>query len=155
MAAHTRPEHIAVGIDGSPNSRAAVRWTLDHAGRGDTITLVHAWQTSPAAIDAGLAAPDDDTAAHALLAREQARARLLPGADDVTVTTHSVPGDPRERLHLLECDLLVIGARGCGRIEGLLVGSVATHLGRHPPCPLVIVPHGHVTPADHDARDTT
>jgi nucleotide-binding universal stress UspA family protein len=149
MTARSEAERIAVGIDGSPNSRAALRWALGHAQPGDTITLVHAWDSSPAMVDAGLAELDDDSAATGLLARECARAELLPRAQDVELATQAMQGDPRQCLHDLGSDLLVVGARGCGRIEALLIGSVATHLARHAPCPLVIVPHARVVPADH------
>ena len=36
-----RTERISVGVDGSLASRAAVRWALEHAGPGDSVTLVH------------------------------------------------------------------------------------------------------------------
>jgi nucleotide-binding universal stress UspA family protein len=151
MTTHPPAERIAVGIDGSLNSRAALRWALEHARPGDAITLVHAWQVSRASVDSGLSKPDDDRAACALLSRELARAQLLPRADDVALSAQPMPGDPRQRLHDLDCDLLVVGARGCGRLEGLLVGSVATYVARHPPCAIVIVPHDQITGADHDA----
>ena len=47
MNTQARPETIAVGIDGSLASRAAVRWAIDHARPGDTVNLVHAWKPSP------------------------------------------------------------------------------------------------------------
>ncbi|MBM3260608.1 MAG: universal stress protein [Candidatus Sericytochromatia bacterium] len=37
-------------------------------------------------------------------------------------------------------DLAVLGTHGCGGLARLLLGSVADHLARHAPCPLLILP---------------
>ncbi len=71
------PERIVVGIDGSPTSRAAVRWAIGHARPGDSVTLVHAWRASPAMVDAGLVDPED-AAARSLARHELTRAEALP-----------------------------------------------------------------------------
>lgn len=141
------PEHTAVGVDGSANSRAAVRWAVDHACEGDTITLVHAWQSSQTMVDAGLIGADDDTGARALLNREKVKAQQLPSRPGVTIEANLLRGDARSCLAGLDCDQLVVGARGHGGISGMLLGSVSAYLARHLHCPVMIVPH-HVSPAD-------
>ena len=50
---HRHPDRIAVGIDGSLWAHAAIRWAIDHARPGDTITLVHAWRAHDVAIYPG------------------------------------------------------------------------------------------------------
>ncbi len=37
------------------------------------------------------------------------------------------------------CDLIVMGRRGRGRVEGLLLGSVSAHLTGHTDCPVLTV----------------
>lgn len=140
-------EHIVVGVDGSSNGRAAIRWAIAHAGRGDTITLVHAWQNSPAMVDAHLIAADDDSGARALLEHERARAISLCCDREITIDALPVHSDPRDCLIGLDCDLLVVGARGHAGVTGLLLGSVSTHLARNTRRPLVIVPHEGPGPA--------
>lgn len=141
-------EHIVVGVDGSSNSRAAIRWAIAHAGRGDTITLVHAWQNSPAMVDAHLITADDDSGARGLLDHERARAVSICGDREITIDAVPIHSDPRDGLTGLDCDLLVVGARGHAGVTGLLLGSVSTHLARHARHPLVIVPHEGPGPAE-------
>ena len=136
-------ERISVGVDGSPASRAAVRWAVAHAHHGDTITLVHVWESSPAAVDAGLCEPDDDAAACGFAHRELVRAELLLKSSGVTLRTDVIRGDPRHCLLRLDTDLLVVGAGGHGAVTGRLLGSVSSYLARHSPRPLVIVPACH------------
>jgi nucleotide-binding universal stress UspA family protein len=162
MLEQGKGERIVVGVDGSANGRAALRWTISHARAGDTVCLVHAWCASPAVVEAGLARPDDDTAAKACLRHEASRARDLGPRPGVEITTSAVHGDPRPAL--LEAaraaDLLVIGARGHSGVAGLLMGSACSYLTRHAQCPTVVVPcpgvgqgHGSGTSLTHDEEE--
>lgn len=135
------PERIVVGIDGSTPSRAAVRWAIGHARQGDTITLVHAWQASPAMVNAGLVDSGDDSAARALAQYELTRAAALPREQGVTLACDVHHGDARQCLTNCSADLLVVGARGHNTsLLNMLLGSVSGHLAGHCPTPLVIVP---------------
>jgi nucleotide-binding universal stress UspA family protein len=53
-------------------------------------------------------------------------------------------GDPASELvrycEAVDAGLLVVGRRGAGMVERLILGSVADRLARDTPCPLVIVP---------------
>lgn len=139
-ASSHQPERIVVGVDGSLNSRAAVRWAVDHAHPGDTITLVHAWQSSPSRVDYRLVDPDDDAASRRFLDHELAHAQALRCAADVTITGELVRGEAGECLHQQPADLLVVGARSHHGVVGLLLGSVSNHLAQHCAVPMVIVP---------------
>ena len=134
------PERIAVGIDGSLCSHAAVRWAIDHARPGDTITLVHAWRASPSVVSTGLVDPADDTAARGFARHELARAQALPRDHTITLCYEVIHDDAPECLARHPTDLLVIGARGHSGLTGMLLGSTSAHLARHCPVPLVIVP---------------
>lgn len=139
----TRPvdgERISVGVDGSAESRAALRWVLERANDHDVVTLVHVWNASPTMVDAGLCDGDDDTAAKSLAHRELLRAMELLSDPSVVLRTSVLHGDPRHELCDLDTDLLVLGSRGRSGVVGCLLGSVAGHVTRHASVPVVIVP---------------
>ena len=147
MNTHARPETIAVGIDGSLASRAAVRWAINHARPGDTVDLVHAWQPSPTLVATGLAQQDDDAPARRLLKHELAHIAALPRDEHVTVTGHVVHGDPRDLLCQTDADLIVVGSDGRGALARALLGSVCDRLTHHGHRPVVIVPFHEATTA--------
>jgi nucleotide-binding universal stress UspA family protein len=53
-------------------------------------------------------------------------------------------GDPTSSIMAMcereGADLLVVGRRGAGLVERMVIGSVADRLAHHAPCPLLIVP---------------
>jgi nucleotide-binding universal stress UspA family protein len=141
MTAHENDEQqITVGVDGSSESRAALRWAVEHARAGDSITLVHVWSASPAMVDVGLCDQDDDAAARGLAHREVLRARELLQEPDVTVQSVVLHGDPRRELCGVDTDLLVVGSRGRGGFAKRLLGTVSEHVVRHAHVPVVVVP---------------
>jgi len=72
---------------------------------------------------------------------DEARAALAPC--DLAVETDVVVGDPRaEILRAADewrADLIVLGARGLGRIKRWLLGSVSLAVARHASCPVLVV----------------
>ena len=141
MTAHkNREQHIAVGVDGSAESRSALRWAVENAHAGDSITLVHVWSASPAMVDAGLCDEDDDAAARGLAHRELVRARELLEQPGVALRSTVLHGDPRRELCGLDADLLVVGRRGRGGLASRLLGTVSEHVVRHARVPVVVVP---------------
>lgn len=134
-----RSQHIAVGIDGTVASRAAIRWALSHARAGDVVELVHAFERSPA--DSSSVGPaDDEAVARRLTDRELAHAQALAADPAVDLRASTVQGPPRERLAEWPADLLVVGADTTQRFGEHLRGTVGRHLARHVARPLVIVP---------------
>jgi nucleotide-binding universal stress UspA family protein len=108
------------------------------------VDVVHAWQAPLTYGPLANVFPYDldgaETPARNLLATtvDEAVAR----ADAVAVERTLLAG--RAAPALLEtaesADLLVLGRRGLGGFGRLLLGSVADHLARYAPCPVVVVP---------------
>lgn len=134
---------VVVGFDGSPHARHALRWTLEHLRRSARVKVVSAFTDD--------AVPGEPLAPSPGSAEESARAELedgvaavlsgVPGHPPVELAV--VAGDPRAVLGAASdgADLLVIGARGHGVLERLLLGSVASALAHHPTVPTIVVPH--------------
>jgi nucleotide-binding universal stress UspA family protein len=134
---------IVVGIDGSPGSRAALRWALAEARlRGASIDVITAYSMSYVAMNPEFAYLDPE----ALVARvtqmqADAIAEESAGAPDVTIVPRVVPGPAAGALAQAArgAELLVVGSRGRGRVRDLLLGSVSTYVTHHAPCPVVVV----------------
>jgi nucleotide-binding universal stress UspA family protein len=138
-------ERVVVAVDGSESSHDAVRWAVDEcARRRSRLAVVCAWlDPAPAgpyssgAIDAGVF--------------EAAAWRTIERALDLDGLDLSVLPEPPERVAIhgsagaaiVEAaegaDLLVVGSRGLGRFHRVLLGSVAAHVARRAPTPVVIV----------------
>ncbi|MDJ0324749.1 universal stress protein [Cryobacterium sp. PH31-AA6] len=137
------PFVIVVGVDGSAQSQAALKWAITEAQlRQAQIRLVTAWSYPPMASAVADGVFDD--------AFRKASARTLAEAVDavtdagVDVTGNVVENTPAAALldAANDADLLVVGSRGHGGFTGLLLGSVSTHLAHHAPCPVLIVRPG-------------
>jgi len=132
---------ILVGADGSPDSRAAIRWAGElAAATGAELIVATAWRP-----EISEASPDehDDLRAEAQTALDGwSEADVVAGIES---RSRVLDGDPREALlegaDELDVDLVVIGTRGTGRRHHTMhLGSVAHHLVHHARRPLVIAP---------------
>lgn len=142
---------VLVGVDGSPGSRAAVRWALHWAARhGAEVQVVAAyptvasmgWLAAAEVTDLGrLDAVHDDTWSRAREVVDQVREED-PTVLGVPVAMHIEPGHPAELLvrRSSEVDLLVVGTRGRGVVASAVTGSVALHCVSSAACPVVVVP---------------
>jgi nucleotide-binding universal stress UspA family protein len=144
---------ILVGIDGSDNGAAALRWALAEADRrGDTVTALLAWgHALPGHVggthtfDPRYGAGDADAALTAAIA-------AAAGPEAVAAVNRRIACSPPAKALLAGAtgaDLLVVGARGAGGFRSLLLGSVSEQCLHHTTGPLVIVPAG--SPADEAA----
>jgi nucleotide-binding universal stress UspA family protein len=134
---------VVVGFDGSVHSRNALRWTLTHLLASARVTVVRAFTDHTVAGEA-LAPSVDDTEAGVLADIRDGVAAVVASLDrHPPIEVAAVPGDPREVLRTAGAgaDLLVIGARGHGALDRLLLGSVANALVHHPTVPTIVVPH--------------
>jgi nucleotide-binding universal stress UspA family protein len=136
---------ILVGIDGSKESLAAVRWAVEEGThRGSDVEILHVWHFvymgDPMGISAVASMGDVEQSAQLVI--DEALAEIGPAGDAVHLTGRAVEGAAAKVLleEAANADLLVVGRRGHGGFMGLLLGSVAQQLAHHAPCPLVIVP---------------
>jgi len=120
---------IAVGVDGSSGSDAALRAAVATAvGEHRSLTIVHAVGSAP---ESPLVLTDARAAAE----------RQAPG-----LAVHLVlrVADPRDVLVGVSEDaaMVVVGSRGRGPTRSLLLGSVSLAVTRRASCPVVVVrPH--------------
>lgn len=133
---------IVVGTDGSQHAERAVAFAFEEASlRGLPLSVVHCWR-----IDA----PDEaqwDTDAFASRRADHVRwvgeslAGLRMKYPDVTVTTDVLEGRPGVILTEFSrgAELVVVGARGRGGVERLLLGSVGQTLLHHAHCSVAVV----------------
>jgi nucleotide-binding universal stress UspA family protein len=136
---------IVVGVDGSTSAAHALDWAIDQAvaeHRG--LTLVHALGYPPAPwTEVGLA---DPPAVFEALEHEGqqlldvASARVAERAGEVPVEMIREFVDPRSLLvrESERAALVVLGSRGRGPVQSLLLGSVGAAVARHAMCPVVI-----------------
>ncbi|MEW2171921.1 universal stress protein [Streptomyces sp. NPDC007027] len=148
--------HVTVGLDESPESRAAARWAAGEAAlRGAALHLVHVeeWPVTP---ELPLPHTQALVERYETLLREtaeQAR-RDHPG---VEVTTDLLQGRAVEELTRAaqEAELMVLGSRGLGGVIGFLVGSVSLAVIGKVRSPVVLVrrPEDNGTAAPAKASD--
>ncbi|MFF1370075.1 universal stress protein [Streptomyces virginiae] len=144
--------HVTVGVDGSPESRAAARWGAREAVlREVPLRLVHAvdWLISPSVPAPGREAADRWTDEALTDAAEDVR-RRHPGLE---VSTRCLSGRPAAALAAEAADagLLVLGSRGVGGLVGFLIGSVSLSTLVATETPVVLV---RVSDAPEEAQLT-
>lgn len=137
---------VIVGVDGSPESLAAMDWAVARAARqGWRIHVLCAYSLpsfTAASLDGGYAALDDAairSGAQAVVDEAVARAQ----GSGVAVSSSLETGDPAGVLVDLSdaAKMAVVGTRGGGGFADRLLGTVSSALPAHSHCPTVVVPH--------------
>ncbi|GAA2386510.1 universal stress protein [Catellatospora methionotrophica] len=134
---------IVVGVDGSPQSGAALAFAFDEAERRDCgITAVHAWLGPVTTGAAGMPfVYDIDTLRDQ---EESVLSTALAGWHDrhprvdlqrITVESSAAAALTEQSMGAL---MVVVGCRGLGGFTGLLLGSVSQALIHHAGCPVVV-----------------
>jgi nucleotide-binding universal stress UspA family protein len=129
---------VAVGIDGSESSKQPLRWAAKQAKRtGAELVAVTAWHLPEMY---GYVSRDYDVDAANLL--DRVLKEVLDPPPSARVTPRVVEGRTAPVLigASKDTDLLVLGTRGHGGFEGMLLGSVSQHCVHDAPCPVVAVP---------------
>ena len=132
---------IVVGVDGSPASERALEWAAAEAERsGASLSLVSAW-LFPMALGYAFTTTVDDVRRSAQEAIDRAMARVAVVAPGVPVGGETVEQAPAPALVAAAAgaQLLVVGSRGLGGFQGLLLGSVSQYCTRHATCSVVVV----------------
>ncbi|NUO58171.1 MAG: universal stress protein [Hamadaea sp.] len=157
---------VVVGVDGSPSSLAAARYAARLAVRRQTsLDCVLAYQPAVYAyppmggMDPGVLADDqvredlDRMVAHIGDGLRDAYPELTE------VTARQVPGGPAAALIELsrEAAVTVVGSRGVGGFEQLLLGSVSSQVAAHGQGPVIVVrpvlPEGDTAEGDTDTAE--
>lgn len=143
LAAETHPR-IVVAVDGSAESKVALRWAGTLARRtGALIDAVMVWQHPTFyAWEGALAIPPDWDPRSDADKAVSAVADEVFGLDRPTgFRIFLLEGSAADRIiqHAAEAQMLVVGNRGRGGFKGLLLGSVSSACAAHATCPVLIV----------------
>jgi nucleotide-binding universal stress UspA family protein len=133
---------IVVGVDASKESEEALRWALGYAELvGAYLDVVHAWHLADELAWLEPLPPParpSDTVQEAL---DKVVRDVLERNPSVEATASVIEGHAAKVL----CDrargalLLVVGCRGFGGFDGLLLGSVSAACAAHAPCSVMVV----------------
>jgi nucleotide-binding universal stress UspA family protein len=149
------PIQIVVGDDGSARAATVLRAVAQRAWPKNTeaqiVSVVETLAPVATAIDASTYAQEP---AYSVIheADERRRFRLKSSAAESTnilrrsgliVSSAIVDGDPREAIvaaaEAANADAIFVGARGLGRMERLLMGSVSSYVVNHAHCSVEVV----------------
>ena len=143
-----RVKKILVPIDFSDCSRKALRYAIPLASQNQaTITLLYV-VTRPNYIGTEYSGAMD-YASYEIDLRKSGEADLKQWAEKevpetVSVNTRVTTGPPAPHIvefaKTLPADLIVISTHGRTGIKHMLLGSVAEHVVRSAPCPVLVVP---------------
>ena len=143
----TEPEpatnRIVVGVDGSDESKQALRWAAQQARyTGSSLEVVTAWQL-PLGFGWTTFPEDYDPEADAKQVLDAVIQEVLGDKPDLEIRRLVEEGQPAASLLRLSKDAnaLVVGSRGRGGFTGMLLGSTSQHLVQHAGCPVVVIRH--------------
>jgi nucleotide-binding universal stress UspA family protein len=130
---------IVVGVDGSNHADLAVQWAVREAEVGAAeVELVYGYAHHPHA--AMLSRSDRDRAAARL---DKIVRRNQPALDRVKWFASAVPMITRPASALRDvgggADLIVVGSRGLGGFQELLLGATSYRTATHAPVPVAVI----------------
>ena len=144
---------IVCGVDGSPDSHAALQVAVRLAGQLN-LRLVVAHVAEPVFVPYAAAAPFGGIPGRQALMEEvesqhEVAERLLEQvvvAAGVDAERRTAVGVPAERLAEIaddvDAELIVVGSRGRGAFKAAFLGSVSSALVGVARCPVLVVPPG-------------
>ena len=127
------PGPVVAGVDGSPAAQDALTFAFEEAALRDVpLIAVCALADAPGRLG-GMQRMEEDFSRQMTLHEKE--------HPEITVLRQVTFGAPRSALltAAAEAQLIVMGSRGLGGVEGMSLGSVAGALVHHSPCPVVVV----------------
>ncbi len=132
---------VVVGIDGSAESLAALRWALKEGVTiGAAVEVVHCYLPQTLT-DFGFGTPHELHTASSIMLSNEVKAALQAMPEQPEVRESSLPGGPAKTLveRSKNASLLVLGVHGHTALRDLILGRVAQSCLRHASCPVAIV----------------
>ncbi|MGK4585285.1 universal stress protein [Kitasatospora sp. HPMI-4] len=142
-----KPDHeerIVVGVDGSEQSRRALRWAVRQAlSTHAVVEAVMAWEPPFSGLgDVVSVEQRNQIGEIARKALAENIEKVVGSEPPVEIRARTVEGVAAQALLNVAAQgasLLVVGHRGVGGFTGALLGSVGQHCVQHAPCPVVVV----------------
>ena len=139
---------VLVAVDGSPQAWEALRM-LQALSPSEEIVLLHAVEPAVNMVAAGSEVYVSDTVDLAKIQRERGEIVLAEATgrlpEKTSVTRRLLTGSAADAIlstaETEMVDLVVVGARGLGRVSEMLLGSVSHRVLYHANCPVMVV-HG-------------
>ena len=139
--------NVVLATDGSEESDLAARAAADLCDRtGADLHVVHAWDRTPAAFPVPVRVlrsrlPREEAAG--LLESQLERIRAGGGVvKEAHLRRGPAAGEIAALAGELDAALVVLGTRGTGAMERLMLGSVSEEVARISPCPTLVVAGG-------------
>lgn len=149
---------IVVGVDGSDESKQALRWAAEEAAlRRADLRVVHTYDDKPplrAFVPPadGMSAEQrrhwyenlEREASHVWQQAEEFVASVVREVAPEGVEVETVVLRERHPAHALVeqsdgAEMLIVGSRGLGGFTGLVLGSVSQHCLHHATCPVTVI----------------
>ena len=136
---------IVVGVDGSPQSRTALKWAaaeaLDHEA---DLVVLNVWEHTMLPPSGSVSVSEryvPDSSQRTAEDLVEVIKEELGEDPPVVVEPRVKQGNPAKVLidQSEDADLLVVGTRGHGGFRGLVLGSVSQHVAAYATCPVVVV----------------